>query len=171
MRERIAEIAARAAELAEINDAWILSRIKELAECSVANFLLFDADGKLVLDNRRRPIVDLSNATPEQLRTLTALEYDPNGRLKLKLRDPVRYLELLARNRGLLRQKLALTDASGEVPARVQVVSDRPMSDEEWRRGPDEASRGGSASRPSSPPPIVWAGITGANSRRGIFGA
>ena len=29
-------------------------------------------------------------------------------------------------------------------------------------RGPDEASRGGSASRPPSPPPIVWAGITGA---------
>ena len=103
-----------------------------------------------MLDGLGHPVIDFSRATPEQLRSLTALEYDPNGRVRLKLRNPVRYLKLLARNRGLLRQKLALTNASGEVPARVQVVSDRPMSDEEWRRGPDEASRGGSASRPSS---------------------
>ena len=33
MRERIAEMAARAAELAEIQDAWILLRIKQLADC------------------------------------------------------------------------------------------------------------------------------------------
>ena len=72
MQERIAELAAIATEKAEIDDAWILSRIKQLADCSIANFLLFDAEGKLVLDNRGRPIVDLSNATPEQLRTLAA---------------------------------------------------------------------------------------------------
>jgi hypothetical protein len=43
MPERIAEIAARTGELAEIHDAWILSRIKQLADCSIADFLLFDA--------------------------------------------------------------------------------------------------------------------------------
>jgi hypothetical protein len=106
MRERIAAIASRAAELAEIHDAWILSRIKQLADCSIANFLLLDADGKLVLDNLGRPIVDLSRATDEEMRTVSALEYDQNGRFKLKLRDPVRYLELLARNRGLLHDRL-----------------------------------------------------------------
>jgi hypothetical protein len=37
VRERIAEIATRASELAEIQDAWILSRIKQLADCSIAN--------------------------------------------------------------------------------------------------------------------------------------
>jgi porphobilinogen deaminase len=52
MRERIAEIATRASELAEIQDAWILARIKQLADCSIANFLLFDARGHLVLDDR-----------------------------------------------------------------------------------------------------------------------
>jgi hypothetical protein len=132
MRERIAEIAARAAELAEIHDAWILSRIKELADSSLANFLLFDADGKLVLDNRGRPIVDLSNATPEQMRTLAALENDQSGRLKLKLRDPVRHLELLARISGLLRNKVALTDSSAERAAQVYVVSDKPHTEDEW---------------------------------------
>ena len=134
MRERIAEIAARAAALAEVHDAWILSRIKQLADCSIANFLLFDADGKLVLDNGGCPIVDLSNATPEHLRTLAILEYDQSGRLKLKLRDPVQYLKLLARNRGLLRDKIALTEPSAEGPARVYLISDRPMSDEEFER-------------------------------------
>ena len=134
MRERIAEIALRAGELAEIQDAWVLARIKQLADSSVANFLLFDADGKLVLDNRGCPIIDLRNATPEQFRTLAVLEYDQRGRLKLKLRDPVRYLELLARNRGLLCGKIAPISGSGDDPARVFVISDRPMSDEELER-------------------------------------
>jgi hypothetical protein len=68
MRERIAEIAARAAVFAEIHDAWILARIKQLADCSIANFLLFDSQGYLVLDDRGHPIVDLSRVTPEQIR-------------------------------------------------------------------------------------------------------
>lgn len=63
MRERIAEIASRAGELAEIRDAWILSRIKQLADSSLANFLLFDADGKLVVDGLGHPVIDLSQAT------------------------------------------------------------------------------------------------------------
>ena len=133
MRERIAEIAARAGELAEVYDAWILSRIKALADSTLASFVRCE-DGKLVLDERGFPIIDLSNATPEQLRTLTALEYDQRGRLKLKLRDPVRYLKLLARNRGLLRDKTSPINASGEGPTRVFVISDRPMTDEELER-------------------------------------
>jgi hypothetical protein len=94
--------------------------------------LLFSSDGKLVLDNRGRPIVDLSNASPEQMRTLMALEYDGSGGLKLKLRDPVRYLALLARNRGLLGNKLPPTNASGQGPARVFLISDRPMPMRNW---------------------------------------
>ena len=66
------------------------------------------------------------------MRTLAVLENDQSGRLKVALRDPVRYLELLARNRGLLRDKLVPIDASG-APARV-VISDRPMSDDELER-------------------------------------
>jgi hypothetical protein len=134
MRERIAEMAARAAELAEIQDAWILSRIKQLADSSIADFLLFDADGKLVLDSRGHPVVDLSNPTADQLRTLAVFERDQNGGFKLKLRDPVRYLKLLARNRGLMRDKCAPIYGGGEGPTRVFVVSDRPMSDEEFER-------------------------------------
>ena len=133
MRERIAEIAARAAELAEIQDAWILSRIKQLADCSIANFLLFDSQGHLVLDNRGHPIVDLSRVTDEQMRTLMSLERDARGRFKLRMRDPIPALKLLAKNCGLLRDKFTPTKASGEGPTRV-VISDRPMSDEEFER-------------------------------------
>jgi hypothetical protein len=134
MRERIAEMAARAAELAEIQDAWILSRIKQLADTSIANFLLLDAQGFLVLDDRGHPIVDLSRVTPEQMRTLAVLEYDQSGRLKVRMREPVKYLKLLARNRGLLRDKIAPTNANCEGSTRVCVISDRPMSDEEFER-------------------------------------
>jgi len=41
-----------------------LSRIKQLADCSIANFLLLNADGKLVLDNRGRSTVDLATPLP-----------------------------------------------------------------------------------------------------------
>ena len=133
MRERIAEIAARAGELAEVYDAWILSRIKTLADSTLASFVRCE-DGKLVLDERGYPIIDFSHATPEQFRTLAVLEYDHSGGLKLKLRDPVRYLELLARNRGLLRDKVASINASGAYPTRVCVISDHSMSDEELER-------------------------------------
>ena len=43
-------------------------------------------------------------------------------------------LELLARNRGLLVDKMAMTDPSGEAPARLYVIADRPISDEELER-------------------------------------
>ena len=64
-----------------------------------------------------------------------------SGRLKLKLRDPVRYLELLARNRGLLHNKVAPSKASSEGTAQVHVVPDRPMSDEEFERACGRAGR------------------------------
>lgn len=99
----------------------------------LANFLLFDAQGHLVLDGPGNAIVDLSHATPEQMGALAGLETDQSGGFKLKLRDPVRYLKLLARNRGLLRDKILPTNAGDEGPARV-VISDRPMSDEEFAR-------------------------------------
>lgn len=57
-----------------------------------------------------------------------------SGRLKLKLRDPACHLALLARNRGLLRDKITPANASGEGPARVYLISDRPMTEEEWER-------------------------------------
>ncbi|MGA7450829.1 MAG: hypothetical protein WBW73_05965 [Rhodoplanes sp.] len=131
MRERIAEIAARAGELAEVYDAWILSRIKALADSTLASFVRCE-DGKLVLDERGYPIIDFSHATPEQMRTLAVLENDQSGRLRLKLRDPVRYLELLAPNRGLLRDKVVLTDSSAERAAQVYLVSDKPLTEYEW---------------------------------------
>ena len=92
MRERIAEIAARAGELAEVHDAWILSRIKVLADCSIANFLLLDADGTLKLDRQGRPQLDFKKVTAESLRTILGFEFDARGRFKLKLRIRCRRL-------------------------------------------------------------------------------
>ena len=133
MQERIAELAAIAGEKAGIEDAWILSRIKTLADSTLANFVRCE-DGKLVLDEHGYPIIDFNHATPEQFRTLAVLENDQSGRLKVALRDPISALKLLAKNRGLLRHKLPPINAGGEGPARVFVTSDRPMTDEELER-------------------------------------
>ena len=85
-----------------------------------------------MLDEHGYPIIDFNHATPEQFRTLAVLENDQSGRLKVALRDPVRYLELLARNRGLLRHKQMPTNASSEGPALLYVVSDKPLTEDEW---------------------------------------
>ena len=45
-----------------------------------------------------------------------------------------RAIWLLARNRGCLRDKIAPANASGEGPARVYLISARPMTEEEWER-------------------------------------
>ena len=54
--------------------------------------------------------------------------------IKLRLRNPVRYLQLLVRNRGLLRYKRAPTHTSSERPAQVYVISDRLMNEGALRR-------------------------------------
>ena len=64
-----------------------------------------------------------------------------------EITNPHRRNDLEARRRKLGLSRVAL----GRIRKRMHTLaSDRPMSDEEWRRGPDEASRGGSASRPPS---------------------
>ena len=124
-----AEIAARVGELAEVHDGWILLRIKQLADCSIANFLLLDADGTLKLDRQGRPQLDFKKVTAKSLRAILGFEFDARGRFKFKLRDPMPALELLARNRGLLLDKTAI-----EAPARMYVIADRPYSEDEWAK-------------------------------------
>ena len=78
------------------------------------------------------PVIDFSLTSEEQYRFLEELSYNNFGP-KIKIRDPVSALEKLMRHRGLLRDKVALTDPSGEKPAHY-VISERPMSEEEWER-------------------------------------
>lgn len=132
VRARIAELAKAAAEVAIVDDAWVLSRAKEIAESNIFFFLKRDADGALKLNKRGQPQLDFDKANIDRLRSISGLEYDSRGRLKVRLRDPMPALELLARNRGLLVDKLALTDPSGEAAARMYVVTDQPLSEDEW---------------------------------------
>ena len=129
--ERIAEIAKRSADLAEIYDGWVLSDAALFARGTLASFFRRDEEGRIVLDHNGCPSVDFSKATEDELRTLSELSFDKHGRPKIKIHDPKGYLELLARHRGLLRDKLALTDPSGTNPA-YYVLADRPMTEAEW---------------------------------------
>ena len=131
VRARMQELAMAVAEAAVFDDAYVLSRAKEIADASLAHFLRRKQDGTLDLDANGHPMLDFSLATDDQLRMLGA-EFDARGRMKLKLRDPMPALELLARNRGLLLDKTAITDPTGEAPARLYVIADRPYSEEDW---------------------------------------
>jgi hypothetical protein len=138
IRERIAEIALHSAELAEIYDGWILSDMALFARASIADFCKRDDDGKLVLTDAGLPQLDFTHTAIEQMRVVQKIKRTRYG-VELEIRDPVNALEKLMRNRGLMRDKLALTDPSGVNPA-YYVISERPMTEAEW-----EAQRAGSA--------------------------
>lgn len=131
MCERIAELAVRSAELAEIHDGWLLADVKMFAKGSIAPFCKRDADGKIELRNGL-PVLDFAAATEENYRLIEELSHTKFGP-KLKVHKPLEALDKLMRHRGLMRDKVALTDPSGEAPAHY-VISERPLSPEEWER-------------------------------------
>ena len=135
--ERIGEVAARSAELAEIYDGWLLSDVKLFAKANFADFCKRDESGNVVLQDGL-PVLDFTNASFEQYRVVEEIKYGKYG-VQLKLRDPVNALEKLMRSRGLMRDKIALTDPSGEKPPHY-IISEKPMSEAEW-----EAERAGTA--------------------------
>ena len=99
MRERMAEIAAIAEEDARIENRWLVQDLHLFRKASLAHFWKRDVHGKLVL-RRGKPVIDLSHATEEQLRTLSSLTMD-RGKVKLELHKPMEAIDKLARHRGL----------------------------------------------------------------------
>lgn len=132
MIERIAEIAVNSAALAEIYDGWVLSDVKQFARASLAHFVRRDDDGKIVLGEDGLPILDFSSTPEDKYRLIEELSHTKYGP-KLKIHKPIDALDKLMRHRGLMRDKLALTDPSGEKPAQY-IISERPLTDEEWER-------------------------------------
>ena len=103
MQERMAEIAAIADEDARIENRWLVQDLHLFRKASIAHFWKRDARGKLVLRNGK-PVIDLSHATEEQLRTLSSLTVD-KGKVKLEIHKPMEAIDKLARHRGLYDDK------------------------------------------------------------------
>jgi hypothetical protein len=124
--ERLAEVAAKSAELAEIYDGWVLSSVKLFAGASFADFCKRDEQGRIVLVDGK-PVLDFTHASEEQYRVIESLKPTKYGH-ELKLRDPTVALDKLMRHRGLMRDKIALTDPSGVNPGAVRfVIYDGPQ--------------------------------------------
>jgi hypothetical protein len=112
MQERMAEIAAIADEDARIENRWLVQDLHLFRKASIAHFWKRDARGKLVLRNGK-PVIDLSHATEEQLRTLSSLTV-AKGKVKLEIHKPMEAIDKLARHRGLYDdEKVALTVNQG----------------------------------------------------------
>jgi hypothetical protein len=75
----------------------------------------------LVFDDKGLPVLDFRHATKEQMRTIAEFSFTESGRPRLKMRDPAKYLEMLARHRGLLRDEISLTGGGGLGPAVMRV--------------------------------------------------
>jgi len=132
MQERIEEIARRAVDLAEIYDAWLLEDCKLFERASLGHFFARNEEGGLDLKNGL-PQLNFQHATDSQLRTLKSLRWTKHGPA-IEVFDPRDALDKLMRHRGLLKDKLALTDPTGEAPARLYIIAERPMSEDEWEK-------------------------------------
>jgi hypothetical protein len=130
--ERIDELARRSADLAEIYDGWVLNDVKMFAKASMAAFFKRNRKGDLVLVNGL-PVLDFSKAADDQLRVVQKLKHTRYG-VELEIRDPVNALDKLMRHRGLMRDKVALTDPSGNNPASLYLISEKPMSEADWEK-------------------------------------
>jgi hypothetical protein len=106
MRERMAELVAIAEEDARIENRWLVQDLHLFRKASLAHFWKRDVHGKLVL-RRGKPVIDLSHATEEQLRTLSSLTVD-RGKVKLEVHKPMEAIDKLARHRGLYDDKANL---------------------------------------------------------------
>ena len=132
MQERIAEIAARALELAEIYDAWLLTDAKLFAQASLAHFFARKPDGSLDTDENGMPRLDFSRASDDQMRTVQEVSRGRFGP-KIVLRNPLDALDKLMRHRGLLKDRIA-DGGTNIAAAQVYLIADRPMTEEEWER-------------------------------------
>ena len=100
VRERIAELAAQAAELASIHGGWVLETLARQARASLADLMMRDETGKIVTDSRGEPKFDFRNANPDALANIREIkrnEIRPAARacrLQVALDRLGRYLDL-----------------------------------------------------------------------------
>ena len=74
VRERIAELAAQAAELASIHGGWVLETLARQARASLADIMVRDETGKIVTDSRGEPKYDFRNASPDALANIREIK-------------------------------------------------------------------------------------------------
>lgn len=101
VRERIGEISARSAELAEIHDGWILARCSLLARSAVSRFFRRDpVTGEVMQNKHGFPMFDFQRASEDELQMLKAISFSKNG-VRVEVHSPEGYLDKLGKYRGL----------------------------------------------------------------------
>jgi hypothetical protein len=153
IKERVAEILAADATLASIHGAWVANDLKLFARGTLAKFFKYD-DGKLVVDERGLPVLDFSSATPDDLRTLSEMKVDKEGRVFIKLQDRQRPLERLGEACGLLRSDREPGDDDAKFIFEIRGgLPDPPIVDVTPAPAkPAPAANGQPTTPPTSPP-------------------
>jgi hypothetical protein len=103
----------KAAELAEIHQAWILSNVKKIAGVNVYKQLKYDEKGNFVG-------IDVSGLTEEQVYAISEIGFDSDGRPKIKFHDKPAALRML--NDHLAPPKPQRVQLEGKNGGPVEVI-------------------------------------------------
>lgn len=137
MQERIRELLNGAAERAELEVRWVYEELRQFAGSSLATFWARDENNKIIFRNGK-PSLDLSHATPEQLRCIEEYFVDNKGAVKLKVIDRLAALDKLARHLGMYK------DAAGGTAV---MINNGPI---EFRLVRPEQAEVGDGDRPAA---------------------
>lgn len=134
IRERVAELAAQGAELAGIHAGWVLEALSKQARASLAAFMARDEHGNIIKNSRGDPLYDFSQASDDDLRTIKEIKMTKWGPQPV-LHDPQVALDRLGRYLGLWSgDAVAVASAEASSEHSGYIISDRPMTEEEWEK-------------------------------------
>ena len=122
VRERIAELAAQAAELAAIHGGWVLEMLARQARASLADLMTRDETGKIVTDSRGEPKFDFRNASPDALANIREIKRTKFGPQPVLVDSQVA-LDRLGRYLGLWTgDAVAVASVSTNAVTRIERV-------------------------------------------------
>jgi hypothetical protein len=119
IRERVVEVALAEAEDAGIYAGWLLNDVKLFARASLAKFWKRKDNGELELRNGA-PVLDFSQATEDDLRTLGKLKWTKFGP-EIELRDLPAAAQKIGEYLGLWKARMEVTGKDG-IPLQIERI-------------------------------------------------
>lgn len=123
VKARVEAIKARRAILADLDDAWVIKRLKRMADANLDDFFAHSEDGRRfgieLEDVDRDKMAALQEVTVDEFLDKAGDDPERIRRTKIKLEPRLQALELIGKWLGMWPNKVALTNPDGTGPVEV----------------------------------------------------